>query len=422
MKRILVLILCALYVFMAGTASAAELPKDMFITKDELMQLCQETNAGKGLLTTGTNSDVLLRINFGQRPSDDKYYRYVPDESNVMSVAAGPITWLLAGADECGLVLYSEEPLLGCERLNPDRTTVFAHDLTNSWQNSILRDTLKGLVAENSSFFSAAERNLMAVSRVSTWSEPEPYETDDVLYAPAIKTTDRIFTVGSNDEFAIHNNYWRSAFWLRSPYEDLPNTALAVNGSSVNIVTVTDTHHSISGAFALKADDLLFASAANGATAAEAKHAIQPGTPMTLRIAAPHSFGEVLISNNGAKLKASSEYGARLMIQGKDWFYSKPVMGSVTLSAGDIFPTLTSLLDCKVWLETDLPSGGTLTYAQPATISNVFEGETGSEGEVSGENPLPETGDGANLALWLAMLAVSTIGILNLSRKARKEN
>jgi len=35
--------------------------------------------------------------------------------------------------------------------------------------------------------------------------------------------------------------------------------------------------------------------------------------------------------------------------------------------------------------------------------------------------PMPETGDGADFALWMGMLAVSAIGILTLGRKARKE-
>lgn len=35
---------------------------------------------------------------------------------------------------------------------------------------------------------------------------------------------------------------------------------------------------------------------------------------------------------------------------------------------------------------------------------------------------IPETGDEAQLALWFAMLAVSAIGILNIRRKARREN
>jgi len=34
---------------------------------------------------------------------------------------------------------------------------------------------------------------------------------------------------------------------------------------------------------------------------------------------------------------------------------------------------------------------------------------------------MPETGDGADFALWMGMLAVSAIGILTLGRKARKE-
>lgn len=32
---------------------------------------------------------------------------------------------------------------------------------------------------------------------------------------------------------------------------------------------------------------------------------------------------------------------------------------------------------------------------------------------------LPETGDGANLSLWVSMLAVSAIGIMALSRKRK---
>lgn len=49
--------------------------------------------------------------------------------------------------------------------------------------------------------------------------------------------------------------------------------------------------------------------------------------------------------------------------------------------------------------------------APPAPVPPAFEPAV----------PMPETGDGADIALWMGMLAVAAIGILSLSRKARKE-
>lgn len=109
-------------------AEAAEpaFPNTRFLTKEALLELCEETNSGRGMLATGTDSDVKLRINFGQRPKAANYYK---DWSPAKGTAASGITtWLVVGSEKFtpesqteetdGLVLYSEAPLIGCDYLN----------------------------------------------------------------------------------------------------------------------------------------------------------------------------------------------------------------------------------------------------------------------------------------------------------------
>jgi hypothetical protein len=88
----------------------------MFMTKDELLQLCAETNGGTGLLATGTDTDKKIRINFGTRPEVVKYYSDYGNTAH--EVAAGSMTWLLVGSeDENRAVLYSEEPIVSANKL-----------------------------------------------------------------------------------------------------------------------------------------------------------------------------------------------------------------------------------------------------------------------------------------------------------------
>ncbi len=214
-----------------AAAEKLSLPDTAFITKDKLLMLCEETNDGKGLLATGTGSDVKLRINFGQRPEDANYYKSSHKKRKDTGTAKkGPATWLVAGSEKFtpegkteetdGLVLFSEGPLVsayylrGDSKMNSTFQPAYVYSYTghgayagywvspraggghfnagwgtyssspadvyaNHWGASNLRKVLKtiyegskltvdGEEADYSGFFNATEKGLMAASTIAT--------------------------------------------------------------------------------------------------------------------------------------------------------------------------------------------------------------------------------------------------------------
>ncbi len=185
-------------------AEAAEptIPQKMFITKDDLFELCKSKNEGKGLLATGSETDEVLKINFGTRPSEVKYY---DGNWKSQSVKDGPMTWLIAGSDaENRLVLYSERPIMSAQNLDNSSDSRFqtsagnksfdslagsVYDANptevyaNHWGQSNLRTQLKTL---KDTLFVGSEQSLAQESTITTADikNDVEYTTKDKLYAP----------------------------------------------------------------------------------------------------------------------------------------------------------------------------------------------------------------------------------------------
>lgn len=244
-----------------------------------------------------------------------------------------PITWLVAGAEKFtpeggaetnGLVLYSEEPLIGCDTLNGStKTSVFQVETSdrtyaapansgygdaestrtvyaNHWGASNLRAQLTPL-ASNSSYFKSAEQGLMATSTFSTIDAKNDNtdgshvisSAEDVLYAPRLKSTDfsypnnKSVTVGGADTLNFAAAHWGGTAWLRSPDSNVGGFSLLdLPGNFVNDLGVKFARHSISAAFRLNLSSVLFASAASAASSAEGGEKfskIAADTPMTLQ-------------------------------------------------------------------------------------------------------------------------------------------
>lgn len=410
------------------------LPDTAFITKDKLLKLCEETNVvdGKptGLLATGKlkedgGTDVKLRINFGRRPADTKYYKahYVDPDIAV----AGPTTWLVAGrekfsledgAETDSLVLYSEAPLIGCDELNgTTKTSVFQtdHEFTsynapadtgygatsstqtvfaNHWGASNLRAQLTTL-ASDSRYFKSTEQSLMATSAISTadmFKSDVEYTTQDILYATRLKpneyrdSTNTTVTVGAFDSLTVDKAHWGGCSWLRSPARPrrTPSRYLAPAGLPASYVIcyyVDTVYPSISAAFRLNLTPVLFASAASAASSAEGGkfEKISADTPMTLRLKAPEGSTAKVVTFDG-RIVTHKATGWRLMVQGvtgdgQNWSYSKAIGtdDDVTVTAADVAGAggieLENFDDCEVWLEKPVEDGGSLAYAtQPVTV------------------------------------------------------
>ena len=96
-----------------------------FMTREELIALCQDEDGNwlsgeNSLLAKAENTPV--RIAFGRRPQGEHYYN---ENYENTEAPEGPISWLVAGGENCddgnaGLVLWSEEPLIGCTALNKE--------------------------------------------------------------------------------------------------------------------------------------------------------------------------------------------------------------------------------------------------------------------------------------------------------------
>ena len=233
------------------SAYADEIGNTMFITKDELLTLCDSTNSGSGLLASATeNENAKLLINFGTRPNAVKYLKSwayngeTGEYTDTAETTDDNITWLIAGKDgENGLVLYSEEPLIGCDAENDNQpnTSVFQVGdyspqyqegfgsyegdapetvYANHWGASNLRAQLKALT-ESADHFATEEKNLMADSTITTddiLNGNVTYATTDKLYAPASSDIGSAgITVGEGDSLTIDKAYWAGFSWLRSP-------------------------------------------------------------------------------------------------------------------------------------------------------------------------------------------------------------
>lgn len=423
---------------LSAPAMAAELPQDQFITKDALMELCRETNGGDGLLATGTESDVKLRIQFGARPEAVEYL----DVNGTKKTASGPVSWLLAGEEDDALVLYGEEPVIGARAFETDSNEKTFEEsfgdyegsapgmvAANHWGASDLRAALEGF-RENG--FAGGEKELMLPSVVHTpdTKNGANYTTQDYLYAPVGDySDDKHINVGADNGLRIDMEHWVSRSWLRSPHESTNNYVLCTQPGYYVVIQPVDAQNCADATvMKLDAGSLLFASAAG--TAGGLKE-IPANAPMRLRIEAHESLGDAKVSPDGTALAARGE-GVRLMIQGANadgsgWATSRALDGhTLRLAAGDVKPGLTSLEDCRVWLEKDEPDSGTLTFAQMAEVGDI--GSKGGEApDGAGREPengaqsMPETGDGSSLMAWGALMALACAGLAAGRRARRRE-
>ena len=408
-QKLLAVSLCAAMVllgvprgqnFVAEAANEA-ISNTLFITKKDLLKLCEETNDGNGLLATGTGTDVKLRINFGHRPEDAYYYTSAAGDPVILvpngKAVAGDLIWLVTGSEDSGLVLYSEEPLFSAFELRGDSLmdSRFHSDANRfTWVDSALRGVFQSIFAGDTEpydgFFGAAERGLMLPSTLTTYDflqgGTRTYTTEDTLYAPRFDATafDPYFsslgtrvTLGSGDSLSVASPYWGGVHWLRSPKPGqwAPVSArvlVALPGLAVGHDQVDYGAAAPAAAFTVDVTSLLFASAASSAEGGSFE-AISAGTPMTLRLEAPAGSSAKVGAVSGT-IGALGADGWTLMVQGvtddgQNWSYSKAIESDsfTTVSTAEVATAgsvaLSSFDNCEVWLEKPVESGGTLTYA-----------------------------------------------------------
>ena len=364
--------------YAVNTEDEIEKINTTYVTRDELMTAFKPNADG-----TATNYGKLV---FGKNISDEaqKWYILGKDKGvlgdNTIIFAASPIVYSTqfesSGINKNDVSLWSD-----CNYGGVSVTEVFA----NHYGASNLRGELKTM-AKNTSYFTAAEQDLMNNTTVTTkdTKNRNNYTTTDKLYALAADSyrSSTIKAGSDNSTVLATSNYWNSgdAFWLRSPRDGFADAALLTSsGSWVNGKEVYD-YGAVQPASNLNLSSVLFASAATAASSDTAvAKTIASGEAMTLRLdGTGKNIGTVTYNATTGDIKVvrgDTSQPVSLVVQGNDgtndWYYSKQIAGPETVNASDIKSalSLTSDIDlsaCKIWLEiTD--STENLTYAVNAT-------------------------------------------------------
>ena len=255
----------------------------------------------------------------------------------------------------------------------------------NHYGASDLRVALKTM-AENTSYFTTAEQNLMNATTVTTtdMKNVEPYFTTDKLYALAADGNNSTsIKAGTGDSTVIAMSSYMSSyptFWLRSPRGNEGGNALFADPDDrVGFISVDDDR-AVRPASNLNLSSVLFASAAKAASSDTAvTDKITFSMAMSLRLdGSGKNIGTVTYSTITGDIKAvkgSTAQPVSLVVQGNDgtndWYYSKQITGTETINKSAIAsetytPASIDLSACKIWLEiTD--STKNLTYAVSAT-------------------------------------------------------
>lgn len=311
------------------------------------------------------------KLVFGKNISNEAQEWYILGKDkgvsgeNTIIFAASPIVYSTqfesSGSNKKDFDLWSD-----CNYGGVPVTEVFA----NHYGASNLRGELK-TIAENTSYFTAAEQDLMNNTTVTTkdTKNRNNYTTTDKLYALAADDyrSSTIKAGSYNSTVLATSNYWNSgdAFWLRSPRDGFADAALLTSsGSWVNGKEVYD-YGAVQPASNLDLSHVLFASAAKAAShyISEAVR-ISSGKAMTLRLnGTGKNIGTVTYNTATGDIKAVKDSTAQpvsLVVQGNDgtndWYYSKKIGASEKIKTSEIKSalSLTSDIDlsaCKIWLE-----------------------------------------------------------------------
>ena len=334
-----------------------------YATKDQLMNAFNPNTDG-----TATTIGKLV---FGKNISNEAQEWYILGKDkgvsgeNTIIFAASPIVYSTqfesSGSNKKDFDLWSD-----CNYGGVPVTEVFA----NHYGASNLRGELK-TIAENTSYFTAAEQDLMNNTTVTTkdTKNRNNYTTTDKLYALAADDyrSSTIKAGSYNSTVLATSNYWNSgdAFWLRSPRDGFADAALLTSsGSWVNGKEVYD-YGAVQPASNLDLSSVLFASAAKAASSDTAvAKTIASGEAMTLRLdGTGKDIGTVTYNTATGDIKAVKDSTAQpvsLVVQGNDgtndWYYSKKIGASEKIKTSEIKSalSLTSDIDlsaCKIWLE-----------------------------------------------------------------------
>ena len=328
--------------------------------------------------------------------------------------------WWIAGHDASGLVLMCDpqQPLKTRQRFNLSTQQIqYQSDfgtyenspanklLPNHYGASEIRGVLNDL-ATDESYFTKAEQAMMKETTVHTYDYQNgaAYSTTDKLYLAAsyynggkgyeVSVGQNAVDSSKTGNEQVHNGLKISLkmgspygspftdsssynFWTRTPSEIFYNEVLhAIPSRSSQFSEINRPDEAVVPAFALDSGNVLFASAAEAATATAE---IDGGTPMTFRCDGNAKIGSTVTFTDHS---VSVDYDDTdpelyLYVQGgepgeywstDEWVFSQRIDGSVDIPASAI-RSGANLTNCKVWLETVEDN---IAYAKPAQFTGAF--------------------------------------------------
>lgn len=302
----------------------------------------------------------------------------------------------------------------------------------NHYGDSDLRKEFLRL-QNSTSAFSAAEKQLMLTTQVTTWDSKNQkwYTVEDILYAPTVadaeasevsggsKKEGRYLLVGGgSDESKMTRIRYGTGLdlgcWTRKEDElhlssvEAGNARMAYCWDSLNGRVDQGTtyylFHAFRPAFALDLTDILFASSVPVlSTDSRSQELTNPNTkPLTLRMKDPGTvFQRTKLSYTMDQITWSgAPSGAWVVVQGrtadgKDWYYKKNSGGSITwdeVSKGVSGVSLggeASFHMCKVWMEAPNSASASMPYAFVGTYESADDTEIDAV-RITGLTPEPE--------------------------------
>lgn len=355
--------------------------------------------------------------------------------------------WWIAGSQkENTLVLFAANPLGAKQKFSDIGTKSYDASWSCDYENGNVPQDVSAnhyggskaradVSALEASYFTQGEQALMNETLLynKDIKNNSTYSVSDRLYLPYADPETELVTVGTNDKddlksgLTVDPSYFSSVlFETRTPNS---KENFVANGSKIGYMPVfvhrVDNDADLLPAFELEISSVLFGSVV---PAASADGAVSESDAFTLRYEG--DVGQAVIDASQTKVSISSvtekSQDTYLVVQSSESSWVKKVSSNDQLTVQDLTnDTLTTLQDCKVWLETtDADRMTSATFARTADPVSpqqpVDQSKNQSAKQPAEPSEVPETGSNSDYLLWIVALCLSSAAIVCLLKKRVK--
>lgn len=372
-----------------------------------------------------------------------------PQSSLKLCFGKGDQQWWIAGSQKDNtLVLFAADSCGEKQKFSDAGTKPYETEWACNYEagsepqevsaNHYGASQIRAAVSElERSYFTPSEQALMNETLLynEDVKNSRIYSVSDRLYLAYADPETELVTVGANDKndlkggLTVDPSYFNSVlFGTRTPNvkENFASAGSKLGSMSVLVYHV-DNDTDILPAFELDVSSVLFGSAV---PAASADGAVRDREAVTLRYKG--DIGQAVIDASQKEVTISDvtdkNQDIYLVIQSSGGAWAKKVSANDQLTVRELTGnTLTSLKDCKVWLETT-DFSERMTYAAFARISDQespqqTEDPAADEPETptAEQSDVPETGSNSDYLLWIAALCLASAAIAFSLRKRMKD-